>query len=439
MNLTFNHKQLVTKLYEFSWRIAVLLLPLQTRLYKEAFLNGHAWEQGRLSFYISWIPIVAVIALGIFNSKKELSLNIRKNIFLIITFFGVVNIVAFPYAVTASAQWWVQQLLLLLFFITLYKNNTSLDKLAFWFLVSILPSAIFAIAQSWLQFVPGWSWIGVATQNPMDLGVSVVQSGSLRWLRAYGFFPHPNILGGYMAFGILISFWLYLLPVKNNKKFLLAIVPFITTALFYSFSRSAWIAAFVGLLILFIPLVFKRQWKKILTSLVVVVTFSILIILHWDLASTRFGFSPEPVRLEQISNQARTNSLLDGVKVFQANPLFGTGPNAELPALVGLELSQNKKTDWLEPPHNVWLLFLVNFGVFGALLMVGFFLRIFINSHFKLKKLILQPDNLSLAMLGAWFVLTLFDHYPYSLWSGQVLTIFALSSLIIYRYSSLER
>ena len=415
-----------------------MLLPYQTRYFNQSFLDGRAWEQGSTSFYISWIPLISVVILGFFNSKQTVPLKIRKYLFLLVASLGVINIIAFPYAVIASAMWWIQVLILLLFFITLYKNKIEFTKVLFWFAIALIPTAIFAILQAWIQFVPGSSWLGVASQSPIDLGTSVVQSGSMRWLRAYGMLPHPNIMGGYMVFGIIISAWLYSLTNKKIKILILALIPVFSLALFYSFSRSAWIAVVIGLVILSVANFFDGQKSKIFASLVVALTFLLLMVTHWDLASTRIGVNPEPARLELLSNQSRSDSLKDGIRVFQANPLFGTGPNAELPALMKLKEAKNITSNWIEPPHNVWILFLANFGIMGALMILGMAIHALSTSKVTLDKHFLTANILPIAILCAWFVLTLFDHYPYSLWSGQVLSIFALSSLILKSNKTLD-
>ncbi len=261
-------------------------------------------------------------------------------------------------------MWWVQIFLLAAFFITLLRTKVSLTSILSWFIISLVPHAIFAIAQSWLQYVHGWSWIGVATQDPRNLGVSVVEAGDLRFLRAYGGFPHPNILGGFMAYGIIIATWLSTklpfdqikskIDVKWRRIFYLITIPLFTTALFYSFSRSAWIALAISLPFVLVNLPFDQIKSKLdvrgstptqgggrgiiyLRSLGVLLsilaTFSIFAFINWELFSTRIGITPEPARLEVQSTTARSDSLADGIKVFQAYPIFGTGPNSELPAL----------------------------------------------------------------------------------------------------------
>ncbi len=431
-------------IFSFFWRLTILILPLQTRWFSEASLAGWAFEQGRLSFYISWIPLIATVVLGLFMPKTDLPKKLRVNLFWLIALTCAISIVSTPLDIRAASMWWVQILLLLSFFVTLLRADIKLVSILSWFIVSLIPHAFFAIYQALFQHVPGWSWIGVATQDPKNLGVSVVQTGDFRFLRAYGGFPHPNILGGFMAFGILISGWLFLRLDELRSKWIelsiLAAIPLFTVALFYSFSRSAWLALAMGLIILLIFVVFNRTHQKLdpikiaIFSIAVIASFITFAFINQDYFLSRVGISPEPARLEQQSTSARTDSLTNGIRVFQSHPIFGTGPNSELPALALQNATLFSKeghpanaglgdSSPLEPPHNVFILILANFGIAGSLIIFGFLLFLLrqILNHWKLG----DPNHrgLLLAALVSWLVISLFDHYLYTLWSGQLLSI----------------
>jgi O-Antigen ligase len=432
--------------FAFLWRLTIILLPIQARWFSDASLLGWPFEQGRLSFYISWIPLITTIILGFFIPKINLSKKLRTNLFWLIALLGTINIVSTPVDIKATSMWWVQVILLATFFITLLRTKVDLKSIFSWLIIALIPHAIFALAQVFLQYVPGWSWIGVAVQDPRHLGVSVVQTNDLRFLRAYGGFPHPNILGGFMTFGILLSTWLFLLPRKLSNKWsellILSTIPLFTVALFYSFSRSAWIAlAFGFFVLLFLTLIKKDDQKSdwIKTSLpIIAVTATILTFafINWELTSSRLGLAPEPVRLEQQSVSERSQSLKNGIKVFQAYPILGTGPNSELPALANLTTPFSKGGQGgfapLEPPHNVFILILANFGISGSLIIFGFLLFLLRQAltHWKIGDPNLRA--LSIALITSWLVISMFDHYLFSLWSGQFLSITIVFVLIYW-------
>jgi len=446
--------------FEFFWRVSIIALPWQTRWFSDASLGGYPFEQGRVSFYVSWIPLIITIVIGLFLPRTTLPKKIGQSLFWLFVLLGGITIVGAPLDIRASAMWWIQIFLLSAFFITLFRSKIPLKSLLTWFVFSLVPHAIFAIAQVYLQYIPAIKWLGSAMQNPANLGVSVVQSASARYLRAYGGFPHPNIFGGFMAVATLSSIWLYGqyslgASAKTNawlKIAFLSFIPLFTAALFYSFSRSAWLALAAGLLAYYLPSLARRGnelrslgWsnniRRFLPLLGILIIFFALAAIHWDLAATRLGLAVEPARLEQISTSARTSSLKDGVLILQAYPIFGTGPNAELSALYQINNIQDTARGTrhvgrgnmpLESPHNVFLLVLVNFGVAGALIIFGFLLFLLrqILKHWQRN----NPGarDLALSLLSALIIISLFDHYPWSYWSGQYLSLFIFFMVIFW-------
>ncbi|MDD5725823.1 MAG: O-antigen ligase family protein [Patescibacteria group bacterium] len=475
------------KAYEIVWRLAILTLPWQTRWFVDAQLVGWPWEQGRISIYIAWLPLVATIILGIFQPKRALPFSFRRNLFWLIAALGACTIIAAPSPATAAIQWWIQVILLAAFFVTLFRTKVEPVKVALWFVLSLVPHALLAIWQFATQTVIGSSWLGMSPQNPADLGVSVVQTSVGRFLRAYGGFPHPNILGGWMATGLLTALWFNIPPLKlrGGKGVIWLIEGLFTLALFYSFSRSAWLAAAVGLALFVIPSVgaapaiatlrrcgreesaklmnlgesakltnvvnhpngAKRRW---LSFAIPIILFATLTIVHRDLVFTRLQTTS---RLEQKSIVTRLQTLKDGIDVFQSRLLFGTGPNSELPVLASLKKQWIEEdsiriaaigqfpghpNSWnadeyvrsrmaaigpLEPPHIVWLLILVNFGIAGSLFIFGFGLYLLRSILNKWSSLDPNAKIFIPTLAICYLILATLDHYPWSLWSGQVLSV----------------
>lgn len=431
-------------LYEIVWRLAILALPWQTRWFWDAQIGGWPWEQGRISLYVSWLPLLLSIILGFFQTKKDLPLKFRRNIFWLVAALGICSVLAMPSPNTAAIQWWVQVMLLVTFFITLIRTDISVRKIAFWFVMSLVPHALLAVWQFATQTVIGSSWLGVSSQNPADLGVSVVQTTSGRFLRAYGGFPHPNILGGWMAVGLLATLTFFSSPflLLGGRKgrgiegaaMVWGIEGLFTLALFYSFSRSAWLAVAVSLIVFFIlslrgrsstPDVAIYKRKRLLLSFAIpIILFVTLTIVHRDLVLTRADIQTS--RLEQISVTSRIQSLKDGVEVFRSRLLFGTGPNSELPVLASLKKITTSPAP-LEPPHMVWLLILANFGIAGSLFIFGFGLYLLRSILNIWNTMDAHNKILIITLVTCQLILGSLDHYPWSLWSGQ-----ALSALVVF-------
>ena len=105
------------------------------------------------------------------------------------------------------------------------------------------------VAQSTLfgDFLLHWNQEATAGQS----GASVVQlPGGIRWLRAYGSIPQPNVLGGFLCLALPLVARVFLrLPRKRRIAWpLLGPLALGGLALLLSFSRSAWVGILVGAL-----------------------------------------------------------------------------------------------------------------------------------------------------------------------------------------------
>src|SRR5260370_23461792 len=77
-----------------------------------------------------------------------------------------------------------------------------------------------------------------------DQGASVVILPIVgRWLRSYGSFPHPNILGGFLALSLAVL-TLHMDP--RRRRLGMAAVAMGLAALLLTFSRAAWLAILLG-------------------------------------------------------------------------------------------------------------------------------------------------------------------------------------------------
>ena len=121
-------------------------------------------------------------------------------------------------------------------------------------------------------------------------------------------------------------------------------------------------------------------------------------------------------RLETKSLDERVLSWQQGVLLAREHPLMGVGPNATILALAPREpwnrgdLSLGPPV----PPHSVPLLIVDEIGLVGLL---GIVLLFFTRSS----RLFFVPTTLSL------IIISLLDHYPWSLWSGHVLVALVIA------------
>lgn len=422
--------------FSILWRLAILALPWQTRWFWDAQLAGWPWEQGRISIYASWILMAATIIFSrslrgsrrsrvaedeAISSAHRLPRNARKDRkkMIVIMILAASSFIAtrgdIP-SLRAVGMWWVHAAILFLFFRALRARGVAWRSVAAWFCLSLIPHALLGIRQYAHQSVLASTVLGIAAQDPATPGVSVVLSEGGRILRAYGGLPHPNIFGGWLAIGSLVSILL------ANSKHIRKSIPLILAVLFASvlaltFSRSAIVALAVAILTMCVArnatsvrsdaMRVRNRWR-IFTVVAATTAFILTVSAQWNVWSARLSGN----RLEVKSVASRTGQMSDYIGVFLRHPWIGTGPNAETRRRV-LDQGVGTAPMPVQPPHQVPLLVLVNFGIIGVILILLFI--------FPLKSSRIPHPIFLVPVL----VISFFDHYFWTTWSGQ--TLFALT------------
>jgi O-antigen ligase len=310
------------------------------------------------------------------------------------------------------------------------------------------------------QFITGIAfaskWLGMALHDPAVLGTSVVEVAGdpgERWLRAYGAFPHPNILAAYIVVAILLLIFNFsrsqidrgstAKPGQFFKRFILEVSCFIVlvAGLFFTFSRSAWLAFGISLIISE-GLLFLKAYRRPenlqgakapsgqgveqsetseaeigapTTSLGAssasfkIVILSVLIFLslgaiYFPLVTSRISGD---TRLEIKSTTERLSSFQEAFSLIRDRPLLGVGIGNYTKTLYN---KNPTSASWgYQPVHNIYLLILSELGIvgFGVFALFIFF---FIRSHPSSAYFLLPVLSLGL-----------FDHYLWSLYAGVAL------------------
>lgn len=414
----------MTMIWNIAWRASLLLLPWQTRWFWDASLAGWPWEQGRVSLYVSWVVLLVTVVVG--SRRARLSWRPSKILVgLLVALFGI-NLIATrfePPALIAMVQWWIQIGFLFAWTRTMKQSALPWTSVATWFVLSLLPHAALGFVQYAMQRVEASTFLGIAQHLAETPGTSVVEHGVYRVLRIYGGFPHPNVFGGWLAIGIMTTLLLAAVSqMRRQALFSIFASAAFSVALLLTYSRSAWIAAVVGAITLFIYLFRSKLLSQFFWVAVASCTIAVGIVGYTQIDHI-LARSDTVSRLESQSVNARVQSLQNGRSLFQSHALIGTGPNGVLHALAA-SLDIAKTTQPLEPPHNVFLLALAELGVIGTLLVIciiGYAKRMRVVSSWL-------PMFVYVAPL---LVIGFFDHYLWSLWAGAslVFTAYLLASL----------
>ncbi|MEK7607129.1 MAG: O-antigen ligase family protein [Patescibacteria group bacterium] len=408
-------------------------LPWQTRLILfPGSLNNGVWEYGTVSLYateiVLWLAIICAIITRVHECKVQ---SVKCKVAVKgLKFWGAmaaVGVIVFSIVRSGSPElgwYWVLHAIEAVGIFWLVRQNFVRLKPM---IIALLCGAVLQLALAFWQFsaqeVFASKWLGMAAQDSSVSGVSVVENDQGRFLRAYGSLPHPNILGGYLAIAIVIAIASCKRLDGVTKSWVRFVFPatlcFLVSGLVLSFSRSAWIALFLGSII-WLFLIWKKPTNKdrrnsLRIFYILHATFYILILILWPLSSTRiFGEG----RLERFSIEERSGKLSEVVKIIGRHPLFGVGPGNYTLA-VYRELDNTRPGATYQPVHNVFLLALAELGILGFVAL-GFLEALLTKGWRFLKK------SEAFAVMAILLALMLFDHFLWSLPFGLWLSGFAL-------------
>lgn len=293
----------------------------------------------------------------------------------------------------------------------------------YWLIVPVaiqgLLQAPIAIAQFLSQSSLGFRPLGEHTLDPLVLGTSILPVNGERILRAYGLADHPNILGGCLAFVIVMLFAVVLHGKQWQPYFAgLALLP-IFPALLLTFSRSAWAAMFVAVGFMLLCEVLSKRWDGIKRMIL----FGVLCLA----AITPFIWNNLPIFGQRINsgNVAQDHPmnerayLLDaGNTLFVEHSVIGVGLGAS-PYAMKLRF-ENFRVNY-QPPHFTPLLSALETGIVGGAPYLLLFIAPVLAFFLRWRQYIKRPLVLgAFSLLLAVSVVNLFDYYTWMYAPGRL-------------------
>lgn len=353
---------------------------------KEIFLDNYSFKKEEKKAYWWWglIILESAILLSITVASDKLLALVRYLIFV---------------------------LGLSIFYLLKKKNIISIKTGINVFIASLITPAILGLWQFFTQTTFAYKWLGLASHSASVLGSSVIEISWGRYLRAYGSFDHPNILGGLMVIGLLFILYSSFKQelTKKNRIFYLAAFIILYSALLVSFSRSALIAFFITAPLLFFK--FKKPAKNLIIAYacLVILISTAIVIPYKDLFLVR---STATGRLEQKSLTERTTYIEQAWSLIKESPLQGVG-------FGNYTLALSNSNKYSQSVHNYWLLLWTEVGVFGLLGALIFWFYLLVAASSKN----LHPIVIAL------FIFSLLDHWLLSSALGLLL-FFMVAALI---------
>lgn len=359
---------------------------------------GRAWSFGYEGLTILLAVFVAMIAVGTFTMEDSVLTGLLM----------------------------IRLLLFFMLYFLILNGVLVREEVIKFFLAGMVFQAGLAVVQYLLQGSVGLHFLGEPVISPVMPGVAKIDIDGEKLLRPYGTFPHANVLAGALLTGL--AFCCY--GLKKHYRVLLPLALFFLLTLLLTFSRSAFLGLMAGALVYFSVSEQKPSFKYLLLVGSLLTFFAVLLdvdgifiqrLLFWD--------DPGAVLERAEYFKISKNMLLD-------NPLgVGLGNFT----VYMQDYTQLKLAPWLlQPVHNVFLLALNEVGVAGGALFALIFVylyRYLVRALKFLKKSSQEKQfgMLLLALLTGIIVISLFDHYFFTLYQGQVLLFlyFGLASAFL--------
>ncbi|MDP2630909.1 MAG: O-antigen ligase family protein [Candidatus Uhrbacteria bacterium] len=441
-------KSYVKKILEWGAYALVFLLPWQTVWIIQQKMIGRTgtsfegvWQYGTTRLYaieglIVFLMLVVVCgavrtiyirgdvraALGTWYRSRLFYLDGCLVLFLVLSLCSIVwapdRIVAIMTAFRI-----LEGIFLFVLFRTLQFRTPLLVSFA---LGGVVLQGVLGSVQFLMQGISASTLLGIATHDPATLGDAVVQAGDRRWLRAYGAFPHPNILGAYLVVGMVVCARALSCARKKWQWVLLLISSqIIFVGMLFTFSRSAWLALVTAGTVWAILFLLHRRGRGSPTDVAgalpardhdVVVNPLALLVFISVLTAGMFGtyffdeirgrVGVQPSRLERQSIDERVSSIFRAMPLLKETWYRGTGIGNFTNALFLFEQKRDIDKEWYsyQPLHNVFFMIFAELGILGVVficLILFLFIRLLSSTSYLLPSVLL--------------VLSLFDHFLWTL------------------------
>lgn len=409
----------------FFFYLLILFLP--TQLGKHffptfSFVYGLRIDYLSPTLYLTDIFIILIFLFSVRRMLKTLLTGFKKQLFLFFVFAGTLLIGVVVSKNPSAGYLGVLKLLEFIYlgaFVFLnfkkFNKNIIVVLLSFGIILESTLAVLQYFNQGSMQGV--FYFLGERSFTGQTPGIANASINGSLVLRPYATFPHPNVLGGFLA---VVMIFVLSLKSKIHKYFLSLVLIFATTGILISLSRTA-ILAWIVLAILFFGLAMVEKYKKakinpgIIRSVLVVLA---IILFYMIFVNSIFVQRFKSLILFDQSITQREKLITQSLIMIKQNPIFGVGVN---------NFINNLRPDFntpllLQPVHNIFLLVFSQTGIIGIGLFIYLFLKIFFNLILTKKR-----DIYLYGIISTIIFIGLFDHYFLTIQQGQILLTICLS------------
>lgn len=402
-----------------------LFIPLKISVYQTAFFaSGDSSPYQHFFLYLSDIFFLVsflCIGLSLFFDSSKLALITFGNRFLL--FFWLTLLTLAELSLIFSADRMLSFFLVLRLvqgfslYLMILNQYIPLRILFSIFLFGMLGESLLGVFQYLHGGSLGLSFLGEAPLNTGMTGVSTLMVDGQETLRAYGTFPHPNI---FAAYGV-VGFFMLLGAYKQHPYRYRVIAVLLFAAFLVTFSRTAFFAAMIGYSVYYG--ITKRQLGLKAMATMGAVLLVLLTTLNIG------GLFLERMKFQDTQAlQFRAENFTDGMRLLIARP-FGVGLGQSSMALQAVV--PDKLSPWeYQPAHNLFLAVSNELGLLGLALYLSLFTYILVQLYRRRRY---APQVFALWVSVG--ILSLTDHYLFSLYHGWVLFVI----LVAITHATLEQ
>ena len=363
---------------------------------------------------VSLINIIVIdtsFLILILKLKNFYFLKNKNFRYLIILFLYLIfnTLISLDYTLSMTRNLgFVRIIILFLAFNYFFSNHKFLNKVLISWAV-ILSIVCFDI---FVEFLLGRNLLGF--------------NGGIYENRIVSFFKDEPIVGSFVNgfFLIVIGFLLNKYNLSNkNIIFLFAIIMLLTVILTGERSSSIRLILSLALFILFIYSISLKKKIVFLLSSVIILT---IVILNSDFLKYRF--------INQIKNVPISQNLYlkiytSGIEVFKNYPLFGVGNKNYREETCKIDEKKNNLYLCQTHPHQVYLEFLSEHGIFGTFLIFYVLYKMIFS---KIRRIIVNQNFIQIGSL-MYLLMIFLPLIPSGAFFGDfLLTLFAINLSMLY-------
>jgi len=436
----------VVRLERAFFYFLLFCLPFQTRLILREW-GGEFNEWNSAFLYLTDLLILAILFFWIYREKLNLTkiVESRKNIILILFFLiaAISLIKAENLGIAFYQLWKLAEFVLLFFYLkTSFKKLFKLESVCLILIASALFQSFCAVSQFSFQSSLGLKFLGESPLSPNIEGPAKIVVSGVKMIRAYGTFPHPNVLAAFLLFAIFCFYFFYLKikePSFGLKLVFCSLFVFLVFGLFLTFSRTIIILFYIFSIAFLLYKFFRKslygsyhKGTAMLCAALLLASFCCGLPMFPELRSRFVVDAVDPgINLRYFYNFISISMIKEspilgigvGNFVWRLNDFQGVLRAANL--IYKLDVPETKvipyrAPSWLfQPAHNIFLLIAAEVGVAGLL----FFLVFLISLVWPLIK-ILKEGDLSIVfhlLFFAFLAVFLLDHFFWTLQQGRLM------------------